>query len=65
MAKSQTQRTREHVARLRRKAQAFDKLIAELQFLSKYFFDTDRFVEKSMVDSAIEDAQEAIQEASA
>lgn len=31
MAKSQTQRTREHVARLRKKAHAFDTLIGQLQ----------------------------------
>lgn len=31
MAKTQTQRTREHRARVSRKARAFDKLIADLK----------------------------------
>lgn len=34
MAKSQTQRTREHVARLRKKARAFDALIVQLQTIT-------------------------------
>ncbi|QIG74361.1 hypothetical protein EVC08_049 [Rhizobium phage RHph_N65] len=61
MAKTQAQRTRDYLARTRRKAKAFDKLIAELQFISKYFFDTDRYPEKHMIDSAL-DAAKAVSE---
>lgn len=36
MAKSQTQRTREHIARLRRKAQAYDDIVIKFQTLQQF-----------------------------
>ncbi|MDK4729361.1 hypothetical protein [Rhizobium phaseoli] len=39
MAKSPTQRSREHVARLRRKAQALDKLISTVSLVAGWMPD--------------------------
>lgn len=35
MAKTRTQISREHVARIRRKAQAYDLIVQQLEFLSR------------------------------
>jgi hypothetical protein len=39
MAKSATQRTREHIARIRRKAQAYDEIIDKFQNLQQFVQD--------------------------
>lgn len=61
MAKSPTQRSREHVARLRRKAQAFDLLIAQLTVVSTV---SNVVAAKTILDF-VQRAEKAAQEVSA
>jgi hypothetical protein len=63
MAKSQRERTRDYLARTRRKAQAFDKLMIELNII-KDLMVKERGQPRgySMFDAAIERAAKAIEE---
>ena len=65
MAKSQTQRSREHVARLRRKAQAFDNLIVKVEMVSGWIDHTDKFLASQILKTALAEAKEAVEDAGA
>lgn len=62
MAKSRTQIAREHVARLRRKAQAYDALIKELKVFHSFVpaFDPDRIA--PLLLETIQEAEKAVAE---
>lgn len=62
MAKSPTQRSREHVARLRRKAQAFDLLIAQLTVITAV---SPTLVDAKTIKDFVQRAEKATQEVSA
>lgn len=62
MAKSRTQIAREHVARLRRKAQAFDKLLLSLNIIIDM---NGRYEVPTALVSVVEEAQKAVQDGQA
>ncbi len=68
MAKTATQRQREHVARLRRKAQAFDLLIVQLNALLNVHSvsgagpSAEQFNPKEAIRFVVREAELAVQE---
>lgn len=58
MAKTQTQRSREHVARLRRKAHALDTLITKITVAASMHQEVKADVLKTFVDQAEEMVRE-------
>jgi hypothetical protein len=57
VAKSRTQIAREHVARLRRKAQAYDRIVQELKGLQRAFHNADNYTAASSIRDLLEDEQ--------
>lgn len=58
MAKTQTQRTREHIARLRKKARAFDALVTQLTTVAS----VEPAVKSGTINELISRAEKAVQE---
>lgn len=58
MAKNQTQRTREHIARLRKKAHAFDALVLQLDTVAS----VEPVVKSATIQELVSRAEKAVQE---
>lgn len=59
MAKSQTQRSREHIAKLRRKAHALDTLVTKISVAISMHQAVQSDILKTFVDQAEETVREA------
>lgn len=62
MRKTQTQRNKEHIARLRRKAQAYDRLVNGLRSVLPTFDILSGEVAAYIVQVNVDEAEKAVQE---